>query len=315
MAELTTHKTQEWKEFEKFQYDKLTKKTLDTYKNDYKRFRNEMANKRNIYNLPQREIKSIVENAVGLNANGEKFGKLALLNIAIVLLKWKEKPTDLLIKYRTELQVGKNAVQTDKNKTIIENSGVDYHDLMGALDTAMGKDYLLFYLLINHNTRNKDLIIKVISNKDKKELLNDEDNFIVVSPNKATFIRNDYKTAKSFGTKKVVIRDEKFVKYIKKELDIGSEALFTNNKNQPYKPADYSKYISSRFKKYLPDATKLTQAVIYKIITTHAHSNKDIPLMKKIADQRGHSLEVQMKHYATIDFNDDKKAEEDSDDE
>jgi len=312
MTELTTHKTQEWKEFEKFQYDKLTKKTLDTYKNDYKRFRNEMANKRNIYNLPQREIKSIVENAVGLNANGEKFGKLALLNIAIVLLKWKDKPTDLLTKYRTELQVGKNAVQTDKNKTIIENSGVDYHDIMGALDTAMGKDYLLFYLLINHNTRNKDLIIKVISNKNKKELLNDEDNFIVVSPNKATFIRNDYKTASSYGRKKVVIRDEKFVKYIKKELDIGNEVLFTNNKNQAYKPADYSKYISARFKKYLPDATKLTQAVIYKIITTHAHSNKDISLMKKIADQRGHSIEVQMRHYATIDFND-KKAEEDSD--
>jgi hypothetical protein len=168
-------------------------------------------------------------------------------------------------------------------------------------------------LLINHNTRNKDLIIKVISNK-QKELLNEEDNFIVVSPSKATFIRNDYKTANTFGTKKDVIRDEKFVKFIKNELDIGNEVLFTNNKRQPYKPADYSKFISARFKKYLPDATKLTQAVIYKIITSHAHSNKDIKLMKKIADRRGHSLETQMLHYATIDFND-KKAEEDSDSE
>ena len=313
MTDLTTHKTLEWREYEKDQTDKISKKTLDTYKNDYKRFRNEMANKRNIYNLPQREIKSIVENAEGVNANGVKFQKLALLNIAIVLLKWKLKPTEILIKYRTELQDGKNAVQTDKNKLIIENSGVDYHDLIGALDTSSGKDYLLFYLLINHNTRNKDLIIKVISNK-QKELLNEEDNFIVVSPSKATFIRNDYKTANTFGTKKDVIRDEKFVKFIKNELDIGNEVLFTNNKRQPYKPADYSKFISARFKKYLPDATKLTQAVIYKIITSHAHSNKDIKLMKKIADRRGHSLETQMLHYATIDFND-KKAEEDSDSE
>ena len=301
MSNKSKHKTMEWIEFEDNQEDKISKKTLDTYFNDYLRFRNEMKDKRTIYNTPQRDIKTIVQNT--------QYNKRAMLNIAIVILKSKDKPIDMLIKYREDIYGEKKEQQAEKNRNIILNSQVSYEDLISTITdkrvgnyVVSGIDFILFYLLIKFNTRNKDLVIKVISSKDKKELLNKEENFIVVYPNKAVFIRNDYKTKSSYGTKKDVIRNLRFDKYIKMELARDNEALFVNNKQNPYKPYDFSKMISSRFQYYLPETTKLTQAVIYKIITANAHSNGDLTTMKKIADNRGSSLQTQMEQYQSNDY-------------
>jgi len=300
---MTSHKTQELQDFIYENDDKLNKQTIKTYINDYKRFRTQMNGRQNIYNLTQKEIIDIVSKS--------DFNKLALLNIAIVFLKWKNKEHNRLIKYRTDLQENKAEKQAEKNMEILEKSGADYHDLMGALNTATGSDYIMFYLLIKLNTRNNDLIMKLLTNKQKDEL-NKEDNFMIVSPSKATFIRNDYKTAKSFGSKKDVIRDEKFQKYILKELVGGTEYLFVNNKLKPYKQTEMGKFIKSRFKKYLPESN-LSQAVIYKIIQHHAEENGNVKMMKNIADARGHSINTQLTEYSTTDYHN-KKAEE-SDDE
>lgn len=301
---MTTHKTQELIEFIADNEDELSKQTIKTYINDYKRFRTEMRGKQNIYNLSQKEIIDIVSKS--------DFAKLNLLNIAIVIKRWKNKEHDRLLKYRLDLQSNKQEKQANKNIEILKNAGADYHDLMGALETAVGTDYILFYILINLNTRNNDLIIKLITNKQKDEL-NKEDNFMIVSKNKSKFLRQNYKTAKSYGAKEDVIRNIKFQKFIIKELLNGNEYLFVNNKKKPYKQDEMGKFIKARFKHYLPDSN-LTQAVIYKIIQNHAETNGNVKMLKNIADARGHNMETQLLHYSTTDFNN-KKAEETDDEE
>tara|TARA_R110002096_G_C14087058_1_gene677230 strand:- start:32 stop:520 length:489 start_codon:yes stop_codon:yes gene_type:complete len=154
--------------------------------------------------------------------------------------------------------------------------------------------------------------MKLITNKEKDDI-NKEENFMVVSKSKSKFIRNDYKTAKSFGTKTDTIRDEKFQKFILKELLNGNDYLFVNNKKKPYKQTEIGKFIKSRFIKYLPNSN-LSQAVIYKIIQNHAETNGNMKMLKNIADARGHNLETQLLHYSTTDFNN-KKAEETDDEE
>ena len=300
---MTSHKTAELQEFIDAHEETLSKQTIKTYINDYKRFRTQMSGRQNIYNLTQKEIIDIVQKT--------DFNKRALLNIAIVFLKWKSKEHSRLIKYRTELMDNKAEKQAEKNVAILEKSGADYHDLMGALDTATGKDYILFYLLINFNTRNNDLIMKVISRKDKDKL-NKEENFMVVGTSKSKYIRNDYKTAKSFGSKEDVVRDDKFQKIMLNVLGDGGEYLFVNNKLKPYKQTEIGKFIKSRFKKYLPNSD-LSQAVIYKIIQNHAEQNGNIKMMKNMADARGHSLETQISSYSSTNYN--NKAEESDDDE
>lgn len=274
--------TEELKSFIEDNDDVLSKQTLSTYINDYKRFRSEMTNRKNIANLTQREIIDIVTNT--------ELSKPNLLNIAIVILKWKNKEHSRLLKYRVDLLERTAEKQAKKNQDIIEKSNTSYDDLMTALETATGSDYILFYLLINLNTRNNDLIIKLA---DPKEEINDTDNFIVVGRNKATYIRNNYKTKKSYGAKTDVIRDVKFHKAVTTLLNDGYPYAFLNNKYKPYKQTEMGKFIASRFKKYLPESS-LSQAVIYKIIQQEAESSGNIKMMKNIADSRGHSLSCQI---------------------
>ena len=301
---LTTHTTTELKEFLDDNKDVFSKHTITTYRNDYKRFRTQMRDRKNIYNLTQREIIDIVSNT--------DYNKKALLNIAIVILKWKDKEISRLIKYRTDLEEMRDEKQAEKNKEQLEKSGATYEDLMEALNVATGTDYILFYLLINLNTRNNDLIMRMITNKEK-DALNQEENFIVVSPHKTTFIRNDYKTNARYGTKTDTIKDEKFQKIILNEIMSGRDYLFVNNKLKPYKQTEIGKFIKSRFKKYLENSN-LSQATIYKIIQNHYEQNGNLKMLKNIADSRGQNLDTQFKFYSQTDFTN-KKAEEQSDEE
>lgn len=301
---MTSHKTEELKEFIDDMEDELNKQTIKTYINDYKRFRSEMTGKHNLSNLPQSEIINIVKKT--------KFAKLNMLNIAIVFLNWKDKPINMLIKYRTDLREKRTENAVEKNIEIIKNAGATYDDLMRALDKATGTDFLLFYLLINYNTRNNDLIIRVIDAKDSE--ITKAENFMVVGKNKTSYIRNEYKTKATYGTKTDVIRNIKFQKYIRTELENDNEYLFVNNKMKPYKQTEMGKFIKSRFKKYLKDSN-LSQAVIYKIIQHHAEENGNVNMMKNIADARGHSIDTAFQYYSSSKY-DNKQAEEiDSDDE
>ena len=117
---MTSHKTAELQEFIDAHEETLSKQTIKTYINDYKRFRTQMSGRQNIYNLTQKEIMDIVQKT--------DFNKRALLNIAIVFLKWKSKEHSRLIKYRTELMDNKAEKQAEKNVAILEKSGADYHD-------------------------------------------------------------------------------------------------------------------------------------------------------------------------------------------
>ncbi len=308
MAKMTTYTTTELQEFIEDNRDKLNKQTLTTYRNDYKRFRTQMKDRKNIYNLSQKEIIDVVKNT--------DFNKKALLNIAIVFLKWKNKEITRLLKYRTDLEEMREEKQAEKNKAQLEKSGATYEDLMKALEISNGMDYILFYLLIKLNTRNNDLIAKMISKKEKDKL-NIEDNFMVVSPSKVIYIRNDYKTHSTNGTKKDVIRDEKFVKIMNSEVG-NREYAFVNNKHKPYKQTEIGKFIKARFKSYkqldLPPDTNISQSTIYKIIQHHQEKNGNIKAMKTMADNRGQNIETQLKFYSQTDFND-KKAEESDDEE
>jgi len=69
------------------------------------------------------------------------------------------------------------------------------------------KKFVILYLLMNYNTRNKDLVVKVV--KDEKDLNKDE-NFLWIRDKDVVYIRNDYKTKERYGGKRDVIKAKKF---------------------------------------------------------------------------------------------------------
>lgn len=97
-------------------------------------------------------------------------------------------------------------------------------------------DYIINYLLINYFVRNEDLNFDIV---ERKKHMNDKTKnyiWLDVRRKKAVYVRNKYKTAKTYGTKIYTITDENFIKALRevqkcqnKGLDCG---VFIPNENQ-----------------------------------------------------------------------------------
>lgn len=120
-------------------------------------------------------------------------------------------------------------------------------------------NYIVFYL----NTRNLDLIAKVIHDVDYDTTLDDSINYLVVYPEHVVFIRNSYKTKDTYGQKINTIYDNKFLNFIKQ---LKNDTFILNNnthtidrliQRRTYKNMTETEYLHNVIQKYKSDATKL----------------------------------------------------------
>ena len=77
------------------------------------------------------------------------------------------------------------------------------------------KSFVILYLLTNYNTRNQDLVLRVVKNESD---LNEKENFLLIREKDVVYIRNDYKTKDKYGMKRDVIKAKKFFNSVQ-ELD------------------------------------------------------------------------------------------------
>jgi len=120
-------------------------------------------------------------------------------------------------------------------------------------------NYIIFYL----NTRNLDLIAKVIHDVDYDTTKDDSINYLVVYPDHVKFIRNVYKTKGSYGQKINLIHDNKFLNCIRQ---IPNNTFLLNNnrdvihkmiKRRTYNNMTETEYLHNVIQKYKSDANKL----------------------------------------------------------
>jgi hypothetical protein len=139
----------------------------------------------------------------------------ALLNIGILIRKLYELPVDKMIKFR------------DRNKTQIQASVKESNKYLSNLPTLKDLeeftehlydnkeylDYAINFLLLEYNVRNADLALEIVT---KKRDANDKTkNYLWITPKKVTYIRNNFKTSDTYGTKIHTITDKKFMTAIK----------------------------------------------------------------------------------------------------
>ncbi len=268
----------------------ISDSTRTNYINDYNRLRLLLNNNKSLYNISQKDILTAIKSSENSQAN--------LLNIAIVILRSKDKPNTKLITYREKIFEERKAYQNKKNQKLLNTNDVDFNKLNEILDKSVGNDYLLFYLLMNFNVRNADMAITIADKNKIKEVYNKNDNFMVVYPNKVIYIRQDYKTKDIYGAKKHIIKDKKFVLTLKNRIAEGYTSLFTNNKNQPLKVNEMNNHIKRRYAKFLPEAN-MSQSLIYKIIQNHYEELGDIKKLQEIAELRGHRIDTQLNNYSS----------------
>jgi hypothetical protein len=129
-------------------------------------------------------------------------------------LQYKKKDTKKLAEYIFKQTAD---FQKDKDKRTAETKHElpSLKDLKGELNRLYEKEdyrsFIILFLMVNYQVRNKDLIASVVNSKRDT---NSTDNFIIVGKSQATYVRNDYKTAFKYGTKTNIIKNAKFMNAI-----------------------------------------------------------------------------------------------------
>jgi hypothetical protein len=273
------------------EYDKLMNDIKDKSESTKKNYRLQY-NK--LYKLIQENdnplyIKDVSQDKIIKLAKQEKTtnSQQALLNIAIVVKKDNKKDNKKLIdlrdKNRTQL------VEETKEKNIILSENLpEYEELIEYLEHLYDRsdwiDYIINYLLIHFNVRNKDLVFDIVTRKKDVNLKDqdDEKNYIWLSKDKAVYYRKDYKTAWKYGRKENVIKDKKLLMALRRvfacQKHNESCGVFIPTLSQ----ADY----------YIKKATykNLGEGKIFKIAVKHFKN--DLQKLKEMSESRGTSIDT-----------------------
>ena len=130
---------------------------------------------------------------------------------------YKGKPNDLVRDFLRQANAEASLLQRQKNDKLKETlPSVDFNKLLnGYYRDKQYKSFVILFLLLTYNTRNKDLVVKVVNNESD---LNEKENFIFIREKDVVYIRNDYKTKERYGGKRDIIKSRKFFNAIK-EVD------------------------------------------------------------------------------------------------
>ena len=200
--------------------------------------------------------------------------RLDLLNVVIVLRTIEDLPTDRLKGYRTELgkerlnnQVGK---MNDLKETLMTLQEFNIQ-LMKAYEDGQYARFIVGYMMSHYGVRNADCDVAII--KNKKEATDDKTNYLILSKDKCVWIRNNYKTVKTFGSQTHDITDHEFVSAVKKH---GVGRLFAEGQ------------LSNSIRKILIGG--MTESKVFKAVIDAAYDKKDTKRINELSKSRGTSI-------------------------
>jgi len=269
--------------FQKSITDK-TEKTQLVYKQQYNKLHKLIEN--DVADTSQEKLLKIVRENVD-NVNSQQ----AILNVAILVRKMSELPVDIIVKYRED---NKEQVQLRLQQNNANLQGLpSYQELVDYTNSLYDKkdyiDFIINWLILNYYVRNKDLVFTIVPRK--KDIIDASKNYIWVDirHKKLLWVRNDYKTYNTYGTKKHIIKDYnifnavKHIYYCQQRDD--PECVFIPNLNQAGYYIQKSTYQSLGESNYI------------KIILNHYVQNNNINILKEISESRGTNMNTLLTSY------------------
>lgn len=256
----------------------LSSKSKETYINNLTRLYGllNLQGSKDITKVGQKKIIEAIKNS------GYDPISLSRIYLGVYYAKNNKTPT-IVKKWVDKFKTIKQEQQPSQNDTI--TSKYSYQDLIDMLNKMNGTEYMMFYILINFNTRNQDLVVQF-----KQPSKDDKGNCIYINKGKAIYVRRDFKTHKSYGDITHQITDDKFLKALN---NINKDAfLFGTNESA------VRKRITRTAEKY--GINGINQQTIYKIIQKHYEDNNDYKKLAEIAKNRGHSMEIQKSYYSSM---------------
>ncbi len=235
-------------------------------------------------------IKNIVE---GTSKNPNS--KSATLNIALMINSHRKDLYDRITDYRQELRAEIDANRKKKLGEALEELP-SYQYLVDELEKLEGIKYIVNYFLINLAFRNADFMLeytKSVNDLPEKS----EVNYIYLNPktNQVKLIINNYKTKKSYGTKRIEIDDAKLSKELKNmNLQDGDALMPLQNGKMPS-----LSYIGDKIKDLSID--NLGETRISKIVIKHIIDTKDFKKLRDVSRSRGTSEATLLSNYNLYD--------------
>jgi hypothetical protein len=130
---------------------------------------------------------------------------------------YKGKANETIRQFLQQANADASLLQRQKNDKLRENlPDIDFKQMLSKYYRDKDyKSFVILYLLLNFNTRNKDLVVKVVNNEAD---INQKENFLFIRDKDVVYIRNDYKTNDTYGMKQDVIKSRKLFNAVQ-ELD------------------------------------------------------------------------------------------------
>jgi len=269
--------------------ENLKPTTAKTYENSYKRLRVVLELKDKRKPVKKLDLNNIIEKLNTVENPNTKYSMFVVIKKLFNSESNRNDIDELDKKIRDEKRDHQIAKNGELKKEL-----PSYKELNDAIKKETGQiKYIINFLFLKVNTRNMDIayidIHKSVENEDD---LDKDRNHIYIKDGKAIFIRNKYKTFKSYGQKKNIIGVKKFVDIIKSLLgDKDKVALFATKKGTPIAVGA----IGSYFKRFMMLGVK--EGEIMKIVLKHIDEEGSYDQLRRVASNRGTSIGTLLKEY------------------
>jgi hypothetical protein len=187
---------------------------------------------------------------------------------------YKGKPNEVIRGFLRQANAEASLLQREANDKLKENlPDIDFKQMLnGYYRDKQYKSFVILYLLTNYNTRNKDLVVKVVNDESD---LNEKENFLWIREKDIVYLRNDYKTKNRYGGKRDVIKSRKFFNAVQKV-----DFLLENNNNLDRQVKAVTGGIN--------------QSTMFKMLVA---SNNNLKSIAKASKNRGTNMETIAKSY------------------
>ena len=287
---MTTNKiSDEWENYVSTSAFK-SKYTITSYKNAHKRLTDYLG-----IPINQAKADEIIE-AIDAIANNPNT-KASLLNVGIIFsgISNRDGEVKKLLKHKLVLkeEINKHRIKSGIEKGLSLPSKPELLQRLKQLYVdEKWRDYIILWLIINYNTRNADVNLEIVNSihatkKDKNK------NYLVRRKEDFVFIRNNYKTSKTYGTKKHYFKSQhmsRAVRYFINENPPDIRLFLFNNNGEKMSELSLTNKIKSI-------SGGLTESDINKILVSAIEDVADYNSLKQLSERRGTDVDTLINHY------------------
>lgn len=235
-------------------------------------------------------------------SNGNPSNESTYLNLPFMIRVLHNKPIEEIQKRRVELKdFIKKHIEAKKvllNETIPTYKTIENY-INKLFTNKEYRKYIINYLILHYGVRNKDVNCFIVSST--KDATKENINYLIIKPNSVEWRINEYKTLKTYGAKKIIIKSKKFLEAIN-SLPINTW-LLTGNETELKDTG-----LATTLKRAL--FNNLTEGDYFKIIMNHINTKPNTTqLLEYYSKTRGTSLQTLLDFY---DINNKKEINEET---